>query len=420
MSITTIPPELVEHILLECDPLDVSAFSQTSHYFNSLINHSPDSHLWRLLYLQYFDDRRICVNQLGLPSYQTPSSLNDWKGALERRIRARTVLNDLTKCRKEERCEVLETMVEVIRNIKPVSSISSDDLSQSIVWATSTIRYSRILEHKLWPLSPRELQLRAVLHTHYGLTLQDSKRWRHVESRAFVYNMRNYKDENDFGPFLMDGSGRVNWVHVKAVHHVMSMHIEEVDRDGDDNGGEEFAYTIYQMSLAYCHSVLSPTVGTQEQSDWAGVAGRWIVSFAFCDHRELLSKIPHPLDTSIFSDPDFVEVFRSLTVDLVITSISPSSHPDRPTLHFSGTIMGTGDHVMVGSVQVTPDDCIRWHFVSGEQGNPIWSSEGVQIGGVRSPFGVLGSWTTVFHDEHDPVGASWLRLAEDNRIDQCT
>ena len=32
------------------------------------------------------------------------------------------------------------------------------------------------------------------------------------------------------------------------------------------------------------------------------------------------------------------------------------------------------------------------------------SSEGVQVGNVRSKFGVLGSWTTVLHDREDPVG----------------
>lgn len=32
------------------------------------------------------------------------------------------------------------------------------------------------------------------------------------------------------------------------------------------------------------------------------------------------------------------------------------------------------------------------------------SSEGVQVGGVRSSYGCLGTWTTVLHDIHDPVG----------------
>jgi len=38
------------------------------------------------------------------------------------------------------------------------------------------------------------------------------------------------------------------------------------------------------------------------------------------------------------------------------------------------------------------------------------SSEGVQVGGLRSAFGVLGSWTTIFHDADDPVG-KWANLS---------
>lgn len=40
----------------------------------------------------------------------------------------------------------------------------------------------------------------------------------------------------------------------------------------------------------------------------------------------------------------------------------------------------------------------------------VSSSEGVQIGGLRSSFGVLGAWTTIFHDSDDPVGELWLQL----------
>ncbi len=32
------------------------------------------------------------------------------------------------------------------------------------------------------------------------------------------------------------------------------------------------------------------------------------------------------------------------------------------------------------------------------------SSEGVQLGSVRSDYGVLGIWTTAQHDRIDPVG----------------
>lgn len=33
-----------------------------------------------------------------------------------------------------------------------------------------------------------------------------------------------------------------------------------------------------------------------------------------------------------------------------------------------------------------------------------FSSEGIQVGGVGSCYGTLGSWTTIFHDTDDPVG----------------
>ena len=42
--------------------------------------------------------------------------------------------------------------------------------------------------------------------------------------------------------------------------------------------------------------------------------------------------------------------------------------------------------------------------ISGDQGHAIWNCEGIQVGGLGSSFGILGSWTTIFHDIDDPVG----------------
>lgn len=36
------------------------------------------------------------------------------------------------------------------------------------------------------------------------------------------------------------------------------------------------------------------------------------------------------------------------------------------------------------------------------------SGEGVQVGSVCSPFGVLGAWTTANHDSYDPVGECYF------------
>ena len=78
-----------------------------------------------------------------------------------------------------------------------------------------------------------------------------------------------------------------------------------------------------------------------------------------------------PLHTEIFDDPDFVEVFRSIYVELrVLGTDEDPDHPGQPRINFGGSINGTA--IIVGHVRVTPDDQIRWHFTSGEQGHSIW------------------------------------------------
>ena len=71
---------------------------------------------------------------------------------------------------------------------------------------------------------PPEAQLRACLLVHLGLTPSDARSANKAAARAFVYDLRYYSFENNFGPYLPDGSGRVNWVHLQAIHRVFAMH----------------------------------------------------------------------------------------------------------------------------------------------------------------------------------------------------
>ena len=41
-----------------------------------------------------------------------------------------------------------------------------------------------------------------------------------------------------------------------------------------------------------------------------------------------------------------------------------------------------------------------------EDGTREWSTEGVQVGDVRSAMGVLGLWTGAQHEPMDPIGMS--------------
>lgn len=406
MNITDLPPELIEQILLELDPLDFAAFAQSSRSFHDFVYKSPDAHIWRELYLaQPLDDPRTCLDTLGFPLEDI-----DWKWELQRVTRARTVVNFIEKCRPHERCGVLQTLIDLVTRIPPSPSVLSDQLSMNLLWVAALVRGGAVFDHTTWEPSPEEQQLRAKLHTYYGVTPSDAKTASKIESRAYVYNMRNYKWDNEFGPFMMDGSGRVNWLHVRAIHHCMSLHLVEMTEE------EEIVFTIFPMSLPYCQSILPGGADVGGVQDWAGIEGEWVVSFCFCDHRELLVynnfnlSEDDPLDASVFANPEFIEVFRSITVHMRVLSTEPNpAYPTRPRIYFAGEIETGSEHVMNGWVGITDEGVVRWHFVSGEEGHPIWSSEGVQVGGIRSPYGVLGAWTTVFHDAHDPIGPFWMR-----------
>ncbi|KAI0769093.1 hypothetical protein BD413DRAFT_559642 [Trametes elegans] len=404
-KLNDLPFEVLEDILLLLDPVDVAQFSQTCSTYHDLIYGDPDDqHLWRELYLrQPSDDPRQCYTSLGRPVRTV-----NWKSQLQRLMRARTILANISACRSDERCTILQTLIDLVTTTPPVTHPDVIELSMNHVWATAMLRGSTLIEHDEWELSAEEVQLRARLHTHFGLTARDFQHQRRTASRALVYAMRNYKHDNDYGPFMMDRSGRVNWVHVRAIHHIMSMHIVPVTEQT-----ETAEFNLFPMCMPWTQSIIPNGIDLDKEEDWAGVSGRWQCSFCFVDHRELLiynnfnSSDSDPLNTEIFDDPDFVEVFRSINVELrVIGTEDDPDHPGRPRIRYGGSL--DGDAIFVGYVMVTPDDQIRWHFTSGEQGNAIWSSEGVQVGSVRSKFGILGTWTTVQHDRHDPVGPFWL------------
>lgn len=276
-----LPFETIEYILSLCDPLDVAAFAQTSSFFRSLVYETADQHLWRRLYLaQPYDDPRNCISHLG-----NPCEYVNWKSELQRIIRARTVLEDITVCRPEERTAVIETLLNMIDHVLPATHAFSEGLSENLLWVAAILRGGAFLHHEEWTLTAQERQLRARLHVHFGITPEDVKPLARVKSRAFVYDMRNYKWENHFGPFLMDGSGCVNWEHMQALHHVLSMHIVDIREDDD------FMFTIFPLSMPFCQPIIPKGINLNLEEDWARVTGVWTCTYCFCDHRELISEL---------------------------------------------------------------------------------------------------------------------------------
>lgn len=274
---SSIPPEIIEEIILNLDPIDVARIAQCSTLFRSLVYSQNSQALWRALYLdQPLDDPRICVSPQGKPKTNI-----DWREELQRLMRARTVLHDLSLCRPGERLTILKTMIDIVSYVPPLSDPENyGDMSRNLLWGAAVLRGGKFLDDVDPSVGPVERQLCAQLHTYFGFTHTDAKWAARVRSRAYVYDMRNYRWDNAFGPF--DGHECVNWVHVQALHHVVSMHIVDLKED------EEFEFAIFPMSLPFTQIVMPGGVNPDEVEDWAGVEGLWRVSFCFCDHRDLL------------------------------------------------------------------------------------------------------------------------------------
>jgi len=273
-----LPLELIERILSICEPLDVATFGQTSRFFRTLVYQTTDQHLWRSLYLsQPFDDPRSCVSFLG-----EPRSIVDWKPELQNIIRTRSVIahERIAVCHPDERCIVLETLLNIVCNVPSSPHPSTSDLSQNLLWVAAVLRDGTFLHHDERTFSAEDQQLRARLHTYFGLTLIETQISSGLRTnfRAYVYDQRHYSWLNHFGPFRMDGSGRVNWIHMRAIHHVISMHVVDL---GDN---DEFIFAVFPMSLPFCQPIIPEGMDLDQEQDWAGVAGYWSCNYCFIPH----------------------------------------------------------------------------------------------------------------------------------------
>lgn len=284
MKFTELPSELIEEVLIYCDPIDVAHAAQSCSALRTIVYCSDDANLWRELYLmQPFDDPRRCVSHDGRPK---PLPI-PWKEDLQRIMRARAVVTaekGLAIFKPGELQNILETFLMFVCYVPAWTNfgVLLGELSLNLVWVAAMFENELLDRLEKMTLSDTERQLTNRLHTYYGLTKNDMKAQARVNSRAFVYSLRNYRPENEYGPLLP--SGEVNWEHMQALHHVVSMHVVEM------RGDEDFLFAVFPMSLPFTQIVIPRGVNLDEEMDWAGVTGEWTVNFCFCDHRDLLSE----------------------------------------------------------------------------------------------------------------------------------
>ncbi len=224
MLVIDLPREIIEEILVRCDPWDVAQAAQTCWGLYSIICCADDSTLWRGLYLaQPLDDPRLTVSHYGRPRTRPI----DWKRELQRIIRAGIVVNSsnpIDFLRPGELRAVLETLLDVVCNAAPKRTEESDEVSANLLWVAAMFSqgvprtYSRCdyvsrrasvrrtIAHLLW-------RPRMQMHGHRA----SCNPARMCTACAIIVPLPSY------GPFTE--KGLVNWIHMQALHHIMSMHL---------------------------------------------------------------------------------------------------------------------------------------------------------------------------------------------------
>ena len=270
-----------------------------------------------------------------------------------------------------------------------------------------------------------ERQLSAKLHVFYGLYVQpcrQSLRPVHPHARAKVYDLRRYTEHNLWGPYLDDGSQGIDWEKLETIMIVLGHNIRAFSQRTNGSlksfwdmpfaGVAENSF----ISAATCpHLVKSPNA--RDLDDPYGVTGTWMRVVCFLDYTELYAvnfeSEPIPADQE--REPlDTQEAIRLITLKIRVSRIEPPGEEDGqhlPVVHFTGTSRSihaswdpNANSRIRGTVRTTPTGAVRWTSFSIYHGEERWRSEGVQIGGLRSARGIMGTWFDKDYDVHGPAG----------------
>ncbi|KAL2156987.1 hypothetical protein VTH06DRAFT_8830 [Thermothelomyces fergusii] len=302
------------------------------------------------------------------------------------------------------------------------------------------------------PRRPREAhQLSAKLHCLYGwgLGIEDGVRPGSTEAEARrramcvargtgvfslacakVYDLREYTAGNKWGPFLdedEDGDGegagvRVDWEKVEAILIVLGANIRA-------KALERFPIFWYFWGKPFAGSWRGsyiPWSKDREQGkesevpeldrlDPYGVSGSWLRVVSFLDYTDFFHfnfPIGDCLPRDVPRPPLNVgQATRLILMRIRVAKVEPAGpgdHPDYPVTHFRGfsrALDGAWDENaqadIRGTVRVTPEGEVRWTSFSVFHGEERWKSEGIQIGGIRSARGVVGTW---FDKDFNPQG----------------
>lgn len=341
-----LPTELIQHVLGLCTPQAVAAFSQTCRLAFTLIYDTKDQNLWREVFLSVpFDNLRDS------PDYD-PCVPIDWKTELQRRIRASSAVAftaedlPLSPETREQVFDAFELLVKVAHSAIPpfhTDPGSPPIPSHNMRWLTDALARCALFcdpEHST-TIGGHSDHLERLL-AYWGTPLRGIPTGNlHTQSRCFVYDLRNYTLESNWGVYRVVGAEQIdedraryiyeaNWEHVK---HCVNAVLFAIKYDGTG----AFAHPPTPAK------VLSPPMGfnciraysapgsfNRKPNDWAGAEGMWVRYVCFMDYSALAGKPDSPLacvsgHTNVKYSYPVMSEFNVST-----SSLNPSEFSSRP------------------------------------------------------------------------------------------
>ncbi|KAK1755999.1 hypothetical protein QBC47DRAFT_299537 [Echria macrotheca] len=438
--LTQLPPEIILNILGNLDPDDLGRVPRCCRLLRNFIKGNG------LLY------KSVYYHTLDAPP--SDAALN-WEQEIQDLVRLQRVCRSSTTDKHAELRFVHDTVTRILknastgasravrsetypsssRNVALLTGLFQDESNREAFLSRSFLfERARGIANRFGNRPREEHQLSARLHSLYGMPQlrRGMGRTRSTSMYPFacskVYDLREYSRATRWGPFMNDGSERVDWEKVEAILLVLRANIKGKGLDSfpifSNLWNTPFAGSWPGSYVAWPSTERSEL----ERQDPYDVSGTWMRVVCFlADYNDFFSynfplgdELPNNVPRQAL---DVGEATRVIMMKIHVTEIEwPEGEEGKghPTVHFRGfsrSLDGSWDENansdLRGLVRMTPEGEVRWTTYSIFDGEEKWKSEGIQLGGIRSARGVVGNWFDRDYDPHGPCGPTAFWKASD-------
>ena len=257
-----------------------------------------------------FDDPREvdkALRSIGCVDVDYTERAFDWAYELKRRIRVRGIVRNLAKFHQADVDMSIDTLLRVLKTAAPprlgpagaakaCRRSANVDFVNDLLQGTARdtlLRRERLPQYYLrsgagTSHGQPELFRHALLNIMCGLQ-EPAPGDERQAAQALVYDLRNYRRQTLWGPYLPDGSGRADWRRLEAIFIVTVSNALEFRQDlMRENLWTE---APFPLGLHYSRALSAPGAlnvsAPEHEGDWAGVSGEWRRMVCFCDYRDL-------------------------------------------------------------------------------------------------------------------------------------